>query len=250
MSAKKLGQMIQAVSSIVAFTGAGVSAESGIPTYRGSDGVWNKYDPDKYANVTYFYKDPAYYWSFFKEVRYPVLTAATPNPAHRLLAHLQSTGRLQAIITQNIDGLHQEAGSSNVLELHGNTRSFACVHCGQTYDLKDIHLLLQTALPPSCQSCGELIKPAVVMFGEALPSDVLQEAEAQSRSCDLFLAIGSSLVVQPAASLPVAAKRSGADLVIVNKDPTRLDSMADLVIHGSAAQVLSAALHSSERAHI
>ena len=243
MSTKKLGEMIRAATSIVAFTGAGVSAESGIPTYRGSDGVWNKYDPDKYANVNYFYKDPTYYWSFFKEVRYPVLTSAAPNAAHRLLAQMEATGRLKAIITQNIDGLHHEAGSTNVLELHGNTRTFACVHCQQSYGLADIHDLLQTAFPPACQSCGGLIKPAVVMFGEALPSDVLQEAEAQSSTCDLFLAIGSSLVVQPAASLPVVAKRSGAGLVIVNKDATRLDSMADLVIHGSAAQVLQESLH-------
>lgn len=245
MSAGQLKRMIQEASAIVAFTGAGVSAESGIPTYRGSDGVWNKYDPDKFANVNEFTKDPSYYWSFFKEVRYPVLKAAAPNAAHRLLARMEEQGKLRAVITQNIDGLHQEAGSRSVLELHGNTRTFACTACGQSYTLDEVFALLERGLPPPCTTCRGLIKPSVVMFGEPLPGDILKEAESQSRSCDLFLAIGSSLVVQPAASMPVIAKRSGAKLVIINKDATRLDAMADLVIQGTASQILSEALHAS-----
>jgi len=240
MGAEQLKAMIQEARKIVAFTGAGVSAGSGIPTYRGSDGVWNKYDPDKYANVNFFYKDPSYYWNFFREVRYPVLKAA-----HNVLARMEESGKLRAVITQNIDGLHQEAGSSNVLELHGNTRTFACTGCGQSYTLEDVRALLERELPPPCSSCQGLIKPAVVMFGEPLPGDILKEAESQSRNCDLFLAIGSSLVVQPAASMPVIAKRSGAKLVIVNKDETRLDAMADLVIQGTASQILSEAMHAS-----
>jgi NAD-dependent deacetylase len=242
MSSEQLKRMIQEASAIVAFTGAGVSAESGIPTYRGSDGVWNKYDPDKYANVNEFTKDPSYYWSFFREVRYPVLKAAAPNAAHRLLARMEEQGKLRAVITQNIDGLHQEAGSRNVLELHGNTRTFACMSCGQTYTLEGVRVLLESELPPPCSTCQGLIKPAVVMFGEPLPGDILREAEILSRNCDLFLAIGSSLLVQPAASMPLIAKRSGAKLVIVNKDATRLDAMADLVIQGTASQILTEAL--------
>ena len=242
MSPERLKAMIQEAKNIVAFTGAGISAESGIPTYRGSDGVWNKYDPEKYANVNEFTKNPSYYWSFFKEIRYPVLKSAAPNAAHKLLAHMEEHGRLRAVITQNIDGLHQEAGSRSVLELHGNTRSFACVGCGQSYTLDEVFALLEAELPPPCRTCRGLIKPAVVMFGEALPHDILREAETQSRNCDLFLAIGSSLVVQPAASMPVIAKRSGAKLVIINKDETRLDAMADLVIHGAASQILTEAV--------
>jgi NAD-dependent deacetylase len=234
--------MIQEAANIVAFTGAGISAESGIPTYRGSDGLWNKYDPDKYANVNEFTKDPSYYWNFFREVRYPVLKAAAPNAAHRLLARMEEQGKLRAVITQNIDGLHQEAGSGNVLELHGNTRTFACTACRKTYTLEEVRVLLETELPPPCSTCRGLIKPAVVMFGEPLPGDILREAETQSRNCDLFLAIGSSLLVQPAASMPVIAKRAGAKLVIINKDETRLDAMADLAIHGTASQILSKAL--------
>ena len=246
MGADRLKAMIQEAQNIVVFTGAGISAESGIPTYRGSGGVWNKYDPEKYANVNFFYKDPSYYWSFFKEVRYPVLKSAAPNAAHKVLARMEESGKLRAVITQNIDGLHQEAGSRSVLELHGNTRSFACVGCGQTYTLDEVFALLETELPPPCRTCRGLIKPSVVMFGEPLPGDILKEAEVQSRNCDLFLSIGSSLMVQPAASMPVIAKRSGAKLVIINKDVTRLDAMADLVIHGTASRILKEALEDIE----
>jgi len=242
MEMDTLRDMILEAASIVAFTGAGISAESGIPTYRGSDGIWNRYDPDKYANINYFYRDPRYYWSFFQEVRYPVLSSAKPNPAHLLLARMESRGRLTAVVTQNIDGLHQQAGSQKVLELHGSTRSFTCLGCGRRFDLDEVAALLEAGLPPPCRTCSGLIRPDTVMFGEALPGDVLAESRDLAGSCDLFLSIGSSLLVQPAASLPVLAKRAGAGLVIINRDPSRLDSLADLVIHDSASKVLAGAL--------
>ncbi len=242
MSIEKLRQMIGRSRRIVAFTGAGISAESGIPTYRGAGGVWNKYDPDKYANVNYFFKDPSYYWSFFRDVRYPVLKAAKPNQGHIALARLEDKGALNAVITQNIDGLHQVAGSKNVLELHGNTRRIACLNCGVEYGIEDVRQQLEAELPPACRSCGGMLKPDVVMFGETLPQDILNRAAEEAGSCDLMLSIGSSLVVQPAASMPVIAKRSGAALVIVNKDPTPLDSMADLVLRENSSEVLSGAV--------
>lgn len=237
--ADELRKLAAQSESMVAFTGAGISAESGIQTYRGDDGVWNRYDPRKYANINHFFKDPSYYWSFFKEVRFPALSRARPNPAHLALAGLESRGRLKAVITQNIDGLHQLAGSGNVLELHGNTRRFSCLSCGNSLTLEEVYHLLHRELPPVCPQCQGTLKPDVVFFGESLPVAVLNRARDASRECDLFLVVGSSLVVQPAASLPVMAKDNGAWLVIVNKDQTPLDHMADLVIRESATRVLA-----------
>jgi NAD-dependent deacetylase len=232
--------MLTRTKRMVAFTGAGISAESGIPTYRGDDGVWHKYDPAKYASISHFFREPEYYWKFFQEVRYPVLQKAEPNRAHKILAKLEAAGILRAVITQNIDGLHQRAGSKRVLELHGNTRRISCLNCRASYTMDEIYEQLATQLPPLCRACGGILKPEVVFFGEVLPPGVLEEAATEAEKCDLFLVVGSSLVVQPAASLPVMAKQSGAKLVIVNKEPTPLDAMADLVFHRSASEVLGA----------
>jgi NAD-dependent deacetylase len=237
-STQSLETLRAQATRIVAFTGAGISAESGIPTYRGDEGVWNRYDPDKYANIDYFNHDPAYYWRFFQEVRAPVLHRAKPNPGHQALARMERRGALRAVITQNIDGLHQMAGSERVLELHGNTRRIACLKCRRIYDLDAVTRLLASGIPPVCSACRGVLKPEVVFFGEALPQAVLAEAMQEAMTCDLFLAVGSSLVVQPAASLPVHAKQNRAKLVIINKQATPLDSMADLVIRDSASTVL------------
>lgn len=237
---EKLNEMIAGSQHLVVFTGAGVSAESGIPTYRGDEGVWHNYDPSKYADITHFEQDPSYYWHFFQEVRYPVIQKARPNKAHEVLARLQEKGRLSVIITQNIDGLHQKAGSGKVLELHGNTRRIFCLDCGIDYTMDSVFAMLSTQLPPKCGACGGVLRPDVVFFGESLPVSVLDEAVRETEACDLFLVVGSSLVVQPAAGLPVIAKRNGARVVIVNEEPTPLDIMADLVMHSSASEVLGA----------
>jgi NAD-dependent deacetylase len=237
---EKLSHMLAQAEYMVAFTGAGISAESGIPTYRGEGGVWHEYDQAKYASIDHFFEEPAYYWRFFRDVRYSVLQQAQPNEAHRVLARLEEADVLQAVITQNIDGLHQLAGSRRVLELHGNSRRISCLSCGAQYTMEEIYEQLATELPPICRACGGTLKPEVVFFGESLPPGALDEASVEAKRCDLFLVVGSSLVVQPAASLPVMAKRHGAELVIVNKQPTPLDGMADLVFHNSASQVLRA----------
>lgn len=239
ISNRTLQGLIADAAHMVAFTGAGISAESGIPTYRGDDGLWNKYDPDKFANITHFHADPAYYWNFFREIRYPVISKASPNQAHYALARLEEKGVLKAVITQNIDGLHQVAGSRNVLELHGNTRRIVCLACGDALGMDDVFDMLGDQLPPLCPACGGTLKPDVVFFGESLPSDVLDAAVQQINTCDLLVVIGSSLVVQPAAALPVMAKGNGAKVVIINRDPTPLDEMADLVCHDSASTVFS-----------
>jgi NAD-dependent deacetylase len=237
---RKFKDIISKARGLVAFTGAGLSAESGIPTYRGAGGLWSKYDPSKYASIDYFMQDPSYYWNFFRDERYPILSKAEPNAAHHALAVLEKEGRLQLVITQNIDGLHQAAGQKSVCELHGNTRQIICLDCGKVFPMEDIYKRVAGGdTPPRC-ACGGMLKPDVVLFGEALPQEALMQAHQASQLCDTFLVIGSSLVVYPAAQMPAVAKQSGAALVIINIDPTPLDDAADLVIHGSAAEVLGA----------
>jgi NAD-dependent deacetylase len=230
--------LLRGARRLVAFTGAGISADSGIPTYRGAGGLWTEYDPDKYANIDYFKKDPAYYWRFFRDVRYPALEGAQPNPAHAALATLEQAGRLTAVITQNIDGLHQEAGSARVLELHGNTRRFLCQQCAAVLDLATVWERLQDALPPPCPECGGGLRPDVVLFGEMLRAEILQQAVEAARSADVMLVVGSSLVVQPAAGLPVLTLEHGGRVIIVNVGETPLDRVAAVKIDAGAAEVL------------
>jgi NAD-dependent deacetylase len=223
---------------IVAFSGAGLSAESGIPTYRGAGGLWSEYDPDKYANINYFLRDPSYYWRFFRDVRYPILKEAKPNEGHLALVEMERQGKCRSVITQNIDGLHSEAGQQQVIELHGNTQRFYCLDCSNAMTMNEAYQLLCRDLPPTC-SCGGLIRPDVVFFGESLPSEALEEASRAALECDLFFVLGSSLVVQPAAQLPILAKQRGARLIIINIGATPLDDLADLVFDESASVILS-----------
>jgi NAD-dependent deacetylase len=223
---------------IVAFTGAGVSAESGIPTYRGQGGFWTQYDPDKYANIDYFQKDPSYYWSFFRDTRGPLLHQARPNPAHVALAQLEQAGKLDAVITQNIDGLHQAAGSRKVIELHGSSRKFHCLGCRRPYNLPEAEKALESDLPPRCAACGDILRPDIVFFGEMLPPGAIEEAFDFARQASLLLVIGSSLIVYPAAQVPMVAKTSGAALAIINDEPTPLDDLADWVLQGKAGEIL------------
>jgi NAD-dependent deacetylase len=238
----ELKDLIAESKRVVAFTGAGLSAESGIPTYRGEGGMWTKYDPNKYANIDYFMENPKYYWEFFRDVRYPVISKAQPNGAHHALAELEKHGKLKTVITQNIDGLHQGAGQENVIELHGNTRRIMCLDCGKEHTMDEAFEMLRTQLPPKC-ACSGALKPDVVFFGESLPMAALDGAGDAALNCDCFLAIGSSLVVMPAAQFPVIAKRNGAKLAIINLGNTPLDDMADVLIEGKAAEVLHSVVH-------
>ena len=241
MDEKALSQLkdfVDNAEKIVAFTGAGFSADSGISTFRGAGGLWSKYNPSIYADIRVFMQDSTYYWQFFRDERYPVIKKAKPNDGHYVLADLEKQGKLYRVITQNIDGLHQAAGCSDVIELHGSTRVINCLSCEKTYSMDEVYEKLKKELPPKC-SCGGMLKTGTVLFGESLPQQALDEASLASRHCDLFIVLGSSLVVYPAASLPEIAKNHGAGLVIVNIDPTPLDGIADLVIHENAAKVLS-----------
>jgi len=233
-----LASAIKKSKYIVAFTGAGISAESGIPTYRGEKGLWEKYDPNLYANINYFNQEPSYYWNFFREVRYPSLKKVRPNQGHFALVEIESAGNLKTVITQNIDGLHQEAGSSSVIELHGTTRTFYCLDCSQEYSMDEVFSLLETKIPPPCPVCKGKLRPNVVFFGEPLDPQILHSAFKEAENCDFLLAVGSSLVVYPAADIPRRAKQRGAALSIINKERTPLDYIADYVINDESGKVL------------
>jgi NAD-dependent deacetylase len=219
-------------------TGAGVSAESGIPTFRGEGGLWTKYDPVKVSSIDSFMADPASYWEVSRE-RGRVALAARPNPGHLALAAMEAIGRLVAVVTQNTDGLHQDAGSSRVIELHGSGRTVQCLDCGRREPRSEVQARLDVEMPPRCRNCGSIfLKPTVVFFGEPMPVAAVQEAFALAGQADVVLVVGSSLVVYPAAEVPLVAVRAGARMIVVNAEPTPFDRLAEVVIHGRSGEVL------------
>ena len=219
-------------------TGAGVSAESGIPTFRGADGLWTKYDPVKVASIEYFMSDPSAYWKVSKD-RGRIALAARPNAGHHALAALEAGGHLIAVATQNTDGLHQDSGSRRVIELHGSGRTVQCLDCGNREPRSEVQARLEVEMPPRCGVCGGIfLKPTVVLFGEPMPHAAVKEAFALAREADVMLVVGSSLVVYPAAEIPVAAVRSGASLIVINAEPTPVDEFAAVVIRGKSGEVL------------
>jgi len=239
MTIQHAAELLSSAKRGLALTGAGISAESGIPTFRGEGGLWTKYDPVKVASINYFMADPAAYWKVSKE-RGSLALAAKPNPAHDALARLESAGHLSAVATQNTDGLHQDSGSKRVIELHGSGRMVQCLDCGHREPRAAVQRRLDVEMPPRCPMCGgTFLKPTVVLFGEAMPRTELEEAERRARACDLFVVVGSSLVVYPAAYMPLHAKDAGATLAIVNLTETPHDGQADLLVRGSAAGVLA-----------
>ncbi|MGH2560828.1 MAG: SIR2 family NAD-dependent protein deacylase [Thermomicrobiales bacterium] len=227
---------------IVAFTGAGISTESGIPDYRGPGGVWER---NAAPTLSDFQTNPATRREYWRHRRtgYHELAAATPNQGHRALAALSSAGRVHSVITQNIDGLHQKAGHDpdQVIELHGTAHRIRCLDCGTMWPAAEIQeRLARGDDEPRCERCGGPLRAATILFGESLPADALQRGVEAARSCDLILVVGSSLIVKPAAHLPLLAKREGAGLVIVNRTATPLDRLADLRIEGEAGPTLGA----------
>ena len=231
-------ELIRSARSGLALTGAGVSAESGIPTFRGEGGLWTQYDPIKVASIEYFLADPGAYWKVSKD-RGGVALAARPNAGHHALVALEASGRLVAVATQNTDGLHQDSGARNVIELHGSSRTVVCLDCGNREARGEVQARLDVEMPPRCRRCGGgFLKPAVVLFGEPLPKAAIQQALELARRADVMLVVGSSLVVYPAADIPAVAVRSGAQLVVINAEPTPLDELAAVVIRGKSGEVL------------
>jgi len=230
--------------SVVFLTGAGVSTESGIPDFRSPGGLWSRYDPRKLTFDLFCTREETRrdYWKLATE-SYPVLRDAEPNAAHRAIATIEKCGRLLKLVTQNIDGLHRKAGSSRerLIEIHGSSLHAKCIECGAAHDREQLHqrLVRGEIEIPYCDSCGGPVKPATISFGQAMPERETREAFEAAASCDLFLVVGSSLVVYPAASLPETAIRSGAPLIIVNNEVTPMDRPASAVLRGSAGESMS-----------
>lgn len=216
----------------VIFTGAGMSTASGLPDFRSARGLWKRFDPSRLASVDAMDCDPQEFQAFYR-MRVEALGKVRPNRGHEILAEWEKSGRIRGIITQNVDGLHQEAGSRNVLELHGSLRHVFCRSCLKRYPSAE---LLERG---DCPQCGGLLRPGVVLFGEGLPLDVFEDAEEMTRGCDLFVVLGSSLTVSPANGFPRLARQCGARLVIVNREETPMDKLADFRIGGAVEEVLA-----------
>jgi len=236
---ERLGDMIAAASTIVPFTGAGISTECGIPDFRSPGGLWTRHRPipfDEFV-VSQDARDESWRRRFAMESTF---AAAKPGRGHRALASLYRAGKIPAVITQNIDNLHQASGFApdHVIELHGNTTYARCIGCGQVYELSWVRQRFDEGGAPDCTVCDEPVKTATISFGQAMPEDAMERATELARHCDLFIAIGSSLVVWPAAGFPLMAKDCGARLVIINREPTDQDDMADLVIRHDIGETL------------
>lgn len=223
----------------VALTGAGVSTRSGIPDFRSpGSGIWQKVDPLEVASIFAFRRRPAAFFEWMTPMARRIVEAQ-PNAAHLALAQMEATGCLRAIITQNIDGLHQRAGSQRVLEVHGHLREATCVRCYRVFPTESfIQRFLDEGSFPVCPECGNLLKPNVILFGEQLPALTMQAAQRHIRQCDLVLVAGSSLEVAPVSELPRLAYQHGAHLIIVNLQPTYLDDQADVTIHDDVTDIL------------
>lgn len=237
---KQAAELIKNSNYIVAFTGAGISVESGIPDFRSPGGLWEKFNPMEYAEYSAFLSHPEKYWTMHKELREIVINAQ-PNPAHNVLATLEHEyGKLKSVVTQNVDFLHSRAGNTKVLEIHGTTQTSHCLSCNKEFYYTEVEEFLdQGQLPPRCPQCNGLIKTNTVLFGEQLPYNVLEQSREEIMAADLLIVIGSSLTVYPAAALPSIAVQSGARLLIVNKEFTPMDSYADVAIRGMAGEILS-----------
>lgn len=218
---------------LAVLTGAGISAESGIPTFRGEEGLWKRYRPEELATPEAFARNPTLVWEWY-DWRRQIIAKSKPNPAHKTLAEMEEALPHFTLITQNVDGLHQAAGSKRVLELHGNTWRVRCVKEGIVMENREVPL---REIPPRCQ-CGALLRPDVVWFGEALPPDVLEEAFRAAGECEIMLVIGTSALVQPAASIPLVAFRRGAAIVEINPQETPLSPYATETIRGKAGETL------------
>ena len=238
MSADALADLIRRRQPCVVLTGAGVSTESGIPDFRSPTGLWAQFDPMEYASIDVFRRDPRKVWTFYKP-RLAMLDEAEPNQAHRALAELERLGFGHALITQNIDRLHERAGSKEVVEVHGSIGTSSCPGCGERYPLERVLELLEQEDAPVCPACGEILKPDVVFFGELLPMEQIDRAFALAREASLMLVVGSALEVHPVAGLPLETLSTGGELAIVNEGATPFDSQAALRIGGRAGDVLA-----------
>ena len=238
-----LAQMLDAAQRIVIFTGAGISTESGISDFRSPGGIWTRMSPIYYQD--FIASEEARRESWRRKIAVDKeMVGAKPNRGHRVIAELVRRGKVSTVITQNIDGLHQESGvaQARLIELHGNTTYAKCLDCGERYELAPIMKAFEKdETLPLCVECQGMVKTATISFGQPMPEAEMAKAEMEARGCDLLIAIGSSLVVYPAAALPAIAKTEGAKMVILNREPTELDRLADLVLNAEIGETLGAA---------
>ena len=240
---EEAAKRIHEARKILVFTGAGLSTESGIADFRSPGGVWDQYDPSDfyYQRIISDEKAREKYWQMSTEL-YASMKDALPNPAHMAVKALEDMGKLLAVVTQNIDALHHKAGNSpdKIIEIHGTAFSVSCLNCGKKYDRDDIQKRLQAGVRvPYCDDCSGVLKPETISFGQAMPEDKMAAAFRYAEACDLCMVLGSSLVVYPAAAIPMHAADSGAKLIIINRDETPQDDRADLVIRASLGETLS-----------
>ncbi len=229
----KSANILNKAKRVVVFTGSGISKESGIPTFRGKDGLWNNYRAEELATPYAFANDPKKVWEWYNWRR-QIISQAKINPAHKNIADMEDRYPDFTLITQNVDGLHKRAGSKNIIELHGNLWYVRCTKEGRVFEFMDVPI---NEVPPRCQ-CGSIIRPNVVWFGESLSQDELREAFAKAEECDVILVVGTSGIVQPAASIPMVAKSHGASVIEINLEPTPISQIADVTLLGPAGEVL------------
>ena len=235
MTVELLAELVRTRQPCVALTGAGISTESGIPDFRSAQGIWRQYDPMRYAHIDAFLADPAAVWEFYA-LRLDVAGAAEPNDGHRALAELEARGWLQAVVTQNVDGLHARAGTRELVEVHGSLRVAECLGCGAETAMAEVAQVLPA--PPECPRCGRILKPGVVMFGELLPEEAMAKARRLAGEAGILLVVGSSLEVYPVAALPEETLAGGGALAIVNRGGTPWDRHAELVLDAGAGETL------------
>ncbi|MCF8002099.1 MAG: NAD-dependent deacylase [Halanaerobiales bacterium] len=238
VSLKKLNQAVKSIkraAHITVFTGAGISVESGIPPFRGENGLWQKYDP-YFLNIEYFINNPKKSWRLNKKIFYDLLENRKPNNAHKVIAGMEKQGLIKAVITQNIDNLHQKAGSKNVYEFHGTYKELKCMKCGKIIEYKKE---LLKSLPPICNQCGDLLKPNYIFFGEGIPQKAYSSSVKETEKSDLFIVIGTTGEVQPASLIPFMAHKKGATIIEINiKSSNFTSQITDIFLNGKASKVL------------
>jgi NAD-dependent protein deacetylase/lipoamidase len=237
VSVERLAELFRERGPAVVLTGAGVSTESGIPDFRSPSGLWARFDPLDYGSIQAFREDPVRVWEFYAP-RFAMLASAEPNPGHLALAELERLGHVTAVVTQNIDLLHERAGSREVVEVHGSIRTSTCPGCGRAFPLAAVIELIRDSSAPACPDCSRVLKPDVVFFGELLPEAAMERAGELAASAALMLVVGSALEVYPVAGLPLDTLRAGGALAIVNRGPTALDARATVKLDGSAGELL------------
>jgi len=240
-----ISQALRNAKRVVVITGAGISAESGVPTFRGEHGLWKNYRPEDLATPWAFERDPELVWRWY-DWRRGIIAKASPNPGHLAIAEMEKIYPSFTLITQNVDGLHRKAGSKNVIEIHGNLWRVRCTHEGTTFYLDEVPL---KEIPPRC-ACGALVRPDVVWFGESLDPQLIQKAYHALNSCDLLLVVGTSGVVQPVAGFPAIAKQAGAFIIEINLEPTPISHLADVTLQGESGHLLPSLLETHLKENI